>query len=232
MIKLFQFPPAFGLPNPSPFCMKAEILLKMADVAYETVVSANPRKGPKGKLPAIEDDGLTIGDSELIRLHLERKYGVDFDKGLDRPMRAVAHAFARMLEERSYWAAVYNRWIDARNWPTVRRTFFGSLPPILRSLVPLVAQRKVRGYLYAQGIGRHTEEEIYAFGNADIRALAAWLGDKPCFMGAEPTGVDATVYPFVAGVMTPTFPSPLRTEALRHANLVHYAERMRSRYFA
>ena len=30
MIKLFQFPPAFGLPNASPFCMKLETWLRMA----------------------------------------------------------------------------------------------------------------------------------------------------------------------------------------------------------
>src|SRR5208282_4880928 len=103
MIKLFQFAPAFNLPNPSPFCMKAEVLLKMAGVAYASVVVGDPRKGPKGKLPAIEDEGALIGDSELIRRHLEQKYGVDFDKGLEARARAAAHAFARMLEERTYW---------------------------------------------------------------------------------------------------------------------------------
>ena len=231
MIKLFQFPPAFGLPNPSPFCTKVEILLKMAGVAYETVVVRDPRKGPKGKLPAIEDGGVTIGDSELIRLHLERRYGVDFDRGLEAPMRAAAHAFARLLEERFYWIAVYNRWIDARNWPLLRHTFFDSLPPVVRSIVPAVARRKVRGYLYAQGIGRHSAEEIYAFGVADVRAVADWLADKPCFMGAEPSGVDATIYPFLAAAMVPPFPSPMRTEALNCANLVTYVERMRQRYF-
>ena len=231
MIKLFQFASAFNLPNPSPFCMKAEILLKMAGTAYATVVVGDPRKGPKGKLPAIEDEGALIGDSELIRWHLERKYGIDFDRGLDARARAAAHAFARMLEERTYWVGVYNRWIDPRHWPAVRSAFFDGMPPVIRSLVPLLAQRKVRGYLRAQGIGRHTEDEIYALGVADIRAIAAWLADRPCFMGAEPSAVDATVYPFMAGVIVPPFASPLRTEALEHANLVAYVERMRQRYF-
>jgi len=88
MIKLIQFPPAFGLPNPSPSCMKVEILLKMAGLAYTIESASNPGKGPKGKLPAIEDDGALVGNSELIRWHLERKYGVDFDKGLGDAERA------------------------------------------------------------------------------------------------------------------------------------------------
>src|SRR3974377_2326153 len=81
MIKLFQFPRTFNVPNPSPFCMKAEILLKMSGLPYESVVSGNPGKGPMGKLPAIEDEGRLIGDSEIIRRHLERRNGANFDTG-------------------------------------------------------------------------------------------------------------------------------------------------------
>ena len=35
MITLFTYGPMFGLPDPSPFCMKAEILLKMAGLPYK-----------------------------------------------------------------------------------------------------------------------------------------------------------------------------------------------------
>jgi glutathione S-transferase len=231
VIKLYQFPPAFGVPNASPFCIKAGILLKMAGLDYENIVSANPSKGPKGKLPAIEDNGKTIGDSELIRLHIERQYGIDFDKGLDARERALAHAFARLLEERTYWAMVYGRWIDERNWPTLHAGFFGSMPPVLRTILPAMFRRKVRGYLHGHGIGRHSQEEIYALGVSDVRAVADWLGEKPYFMGEAPTGVDATVYAFTENLITPPFETPMKAEALRHANVVAYTRRMRERYF-
>lgn len=231
MIKLIQFPPALGVPNTSPFCMKVETLLKMAGLPYESDFAANPRRGPKGKLPAIEDDGELIGDSELIRDHLERKYGIDFDKGLGEAERAVAHVFARMLEERTYWTLVYSRWMDPRNWPEYRAALFGGLPPVLRSLVPTIAHHQVRGYLRGQGTGRHAPHEIYAMGVADLDAVATHLGRKPFFMGEAPTGVDAVVYAFVENVIVPPFDTPLRTAALGHPNLVAYAERMRGRYF-
>lgn len=35
MIKLYQFEPAFGLANASPFCMKLETYLRMADLPFE-----------------------------------------------------------------------------------------------------------------------------------------------------------------------------------------------------
>jgi glutathione S-transferase len=229
MIRLLQFPPTFSLPNPSPFCIKVEVLLKMAGLPYETVIVPDPRKGPKGKLPAIEDDGQLIGDSELIRWHLERKYKLDFDRELSEAERAVAHAFARLLEERTYWVMVYNRWIA--HWPLLRDTFFGRLPPVVRSLVPPLIQRKVRGYLRAQGVGRHTDAEIYEMGVRDMKAIAAQLGDKPFFMGSEPTGVDATVFATVVSIIDAPFESPVKDAARRHANLADYSKRLRARYF-
>lgn len=232
MIKLIKFPPAFNLPDPSPFCMKVMVLLKMAGLAYEPVIATNPGKGPKGKLPAIVDDGKLIGDSEIIRWHIERKYEVDFDQGLSPAERAQAHAFARLLEERTYWVVVYSRWLTEPNWSTLRRAFFGALPPVARSVVPALVRRQIRRYLHGHGIGRHTPAELFEMGIRDIRAVAAHLGDKPFFMGAAPTGVDATVYAFVATVIDPPFASPMKDEALRHGNLVAYNKLLRERFFA
>src|SRR5207237_862463 len=91
MITLYTFGPAFGLPDPSPFVMKAEVLLKMAGLVYRTDTKGL-RRAPKGKLPYIEDDGERIADSTFIRWHVERKYGIDFDRGLARQEPGAARA--------------------------------------------------------------------------------------------------------------------------------------------
>ncbi len=75
MITLQSFGPAFGLPDPSPFVTKVEVLLKMAGLPYE-VDTGGLKKAPKGKLPYIVDDGQIVADSPLIRWHLEKKYRV------------------------------------------------------------------------------------------------------------------------------------------------------------
>jgi hypothetical protein len=80
MITLFNFGPAFRLTDPSPFVMKTEILLKMANLPYRTDNSRFPR-APKGKLPYIDDGGEIVADSTFIGWHLEKKYGIDFDVG-------------------------------------------------------------------------------------------------------------------------------------------------------
>src|SRR5215467_6271945 len=113
MITLYTFGPGFGLPDPSPFVTKTEVLLKLAGLPYQTDTKGFS-KAPKGKLPYIDDDGERIADSTFIRWHLERKYRFDFDRGLGPEARAVAWAFEKMVEDNLYWALLYSRWmIDA-----------------------------------------------------------------------------------------------------------------------
>jgi glutathione S-transferase len=76
-IKLFQFPRMFGIPNVSPFCCKLETWLRIAQVPYEVVDTPDPRVGPNGKLPFIEDAGMRIPDSSFIVDHLVKTRGVD-----------------------------------------------------------------------------------------------------------------------------------------------------------
>ena len=66
MITLYSFGPGFGLPDPSPFVTKVEALLKMAKLPYR-MDTTGFTKAPKGKLPYIEDDGVTVSDSTFIR---------------------------------------------------------------------------------------------------------------------------------------------------------------------
>ena len=66
MITLRQFPPALGLPNASPFCLKLELYLRMAGLPYRNRYTLELHRAPKGKLPWIDDDGIAMADSGLI----------------------------------------------------------------------------------------------------------------------------------------------------------------------
>ena len=96
MITLEGFGPAFGLPDPSPFVTKAEMLLKMAGLPY-AVDTGGFNKAPKGKLPYIIDNGEIIADSTFIRWHIEREYNIDFDRGLSAEQREIALRSRRCL---------------------------------------------------------------------------------------------------------------------------------------
>lgn len=232
MLTLIQYPAAFGLPSASPFCMKAEILLKLSGLEYEVETNADPRKMPMGKLPVVRDADRIIADSALIQAYLESAYGCDLDSGVPEQDRAIAHAFCRMLEERTYWVLVYSRWLDDGTWPKIREQFFGGLPLLVRFIVPAMARKDVRRTLHGQGLGRHRRNIADGFGADDIRAVANWLGDKNFFLGEEPTSADATVYAFLANAAGDVpFDGPLKKELLTHENLLAYVDRCRDIWF-
>src|SRR4249919_2363068 len=122
MITLYTFGPFFGLPDPSPFVMKGEMLLKLSGLPYKTDTRGFSR-APKGKLPYIDDDGELIADSTLIRLHLEKKHGIQFDRGLSARDRGTAWAVDKMLEDHLYWIMVYWRWLKDENFERGPKAF-------------------------------------------------------------------------------------------------------------
>jgi glutathione S-transferase len=209
---------------------KAEVLLKMAGLAYR-IDNTGFRRAPKGKLPYIDDEGERIADSTFIRWHLENKYHIDFEKGLSAEQRAIGWAFEKMAEDNLYWALVDARWFDDTNFAKGPMEFFRKIPAPVRPLVIAFIRRQLKGTLYGQGMGRHNRTEIVALGARSIVAIAEFLGTKPFFMGSEPTGVDATIFAFVAGTLCPHFDTPLRTAAECHNNLRRYIGRMTARFY-
>jgi glutathione S-transferase len=230
MITLYNFGPAFGLPDPSPFVMKTETLLKMAKLPYRTD-STGFAKAPKGKIPYIDDDGVVVPDSTFIRWHIEKKYRIDFDHGLDASQRATAWAFEKMAEDHLYWVGVNDRWMNDENFRKGPIQFFKSAPAVIRPFVVAMVRRKMRATLNGQGLGRHSPEEILALATRSVNAIADFLGDKPFFMGSEPTGVDATMFAFVCAVLCPHFSSPSRTATEQRDNLRRYVGRMTARFY-
>src|SRR5262249_10499976 len=129
------------------------------------------------------------------------------------------------------WILVIDRWMDDGNFASGPRNFFRAVPAPMRPLVVTVVRRKVRNYAWAHGMGRHRPDELVALGERAVDAVAAWLGDKPYFMGSEPAGVDATVFAFTAGVLCPLFDSRVRAAAERHGNLRRYVGRLTARFY-
>src|SRR5580704_16357080 len=230
MITLYAFGPNFGLPDPSPFVLKSEVQLKMADLPYRLAI-AGPQQGPKGKLPYLDDDGTVVADSVFIRDHIEKAYKVDLDTGLSAEQRAVACALERVAEDHLYWAIIHLRWGVKENFDKGPAHFFDGVPEAARAGVREQTRQAVIGNLQGQGFGRHSADEIADLANRSLGALSAVLGDKPYLMGEAPCGADASVFGAVAGLLAPLFESPVRAAAESHANLVAYRDRMMARYY-
>lgn len=230
MITLYTFGPYFGCADASPFVMKAEMLLKLAQLPYRCDTRGFAR-APKGKLPYIEDDGTRVADSTLIRLHLERKYGLDFDRGHSARDRGVAWSVEKMLEDHFYWLMVYWRWIVDENFERGPKGFFKRAPALVRPLIERMVRRQVRRTLHGQGIGRHRDDEKALLAGRCIEALSRVLGGNRYLLGDTPCGADATVFAFVSAALPDCFASPLHDEMHRTRNLVDYHERMRAEFY-
>lgn len=228
--QLLVFGPAFGLPDPSPFCMKGQVLLKMAGLDFKSVRS-DVTKAPKKKFPVLVENGQSIADSTLIQFHLETEYGVDFYPGLDDRERGQAWAFEKLAEDNLYWVGMHERWVNQSNFDRGPRSFFDPVPAPLRPLIVSMVRREVKRNLHGQGLGRHSADERTAIGVRGIDALAAQIGDRPWLMGDQPCGADAFVSASIAGVLCPLFDSRLGDHARTHANLVAYADRAIATWF-
>jgi glutathione S-transferase len=230
MITLYTFGSYFGLPDASPFVFKGEMLLKIAGLEYRKTRKGLAR-GPKGKLPYIDDDGTIVADTTLIRLYLEQKYGIDFDRGLSVRDRGVAWATEKMLEDHLYWVLVYWRWMDDANFERGPANFFKRAPAIVRPIAKWKIRGNVRRTLHAQGIGRHSEAEMTVLSDRAFEALSQVLGDNAYLMGNTPCGADATAFAFIATALSPVFESPARAKARALPNLTAYRDRMMAEFY-
>jgi len=230
MLVLDTFGPAFGLPDPSPFVMKAMVLLKMAGLEHETR-RGDVRKAPKGKFPVLHDDGVVVPDTTFIRWHLETAHGIDFDLALSDEQKAVGWAVEKMLEDNLYWAVVHERWVIDENFDKGPRQFFQVLPAPMRPLIIWMVRRQVARDLKGQGMARHDRSEIIRIGKTSLKAVSDILGQKPYLLGENPSGADATAYAFLANALCDHFESPLLQAADECPNLAAYCARMTERYF-
>jgi glutathione S-transferase len=231
MITLHSFGAGMKLPDPSPFVLKAEMLLKISGLPYRKVMS-DVRKAPKGKIPFIEDQGQTIADTTFIRLYLERKHGIDFDKGLTAEQKATSWAVDKLCEDHLYWGIVHDRWMTDENFERGPAHFFKEIPRLIRPVITSMVRRKLRKGLDAQGLGRHSNVEIIELFSRGVSSIAALLGEKPYMMGNSISSVDATVFGIIAGALTPIYSdSPLFASVTQHPNLMAYRDRLMKQYF-
>ncbi len=230
MLTLNVFGPYFGLPDGSPFCIKALMLMKLSGLKYETT-KMSFRKAPKGKAPYLQDGNVLIADSHFILKHLESKHGIDFSAGYSKEDVAESWAVARMLEEHFYFLSMNVRWLDDKNFWKGPYQFFDDAPAPIRKLIAGVVRKKVRKTHNLQGLGRHTAEERLELAKGDIDATETMLGNKKYFLGDRVTGADASVFAFLWAGGCSFFESPIGDYIRTRPVIMSYITRMRDEFF-
>ena len=184
-IRLYQFPRMFDIPNISPFCCKLETWLRIAGIPYVVEDTPNPRKGPRGKLPFIDDGGTIVADTTIIIDHLKRTRVVDPDAGLDESQRAIALLVQRTLEEHYAFVLAYTHLVREEGQRHTNDRF-DALPSLLRPLVSHLVEKQVGKILWFQGLSRNSHEEIVESALRDWRAVLKVMSGGPYFFGETP----------------------------------------------
>lgn len=227
MVELHQFRPFWGLPNASPFCMKAETYLRYRRIPYK-VVPGGPRSSPTGKIPYIVEDGRVIADSGAIIAHFEKRQDARLDEGLSAAMRATAFFVRELVEDRLYWQITYMRWGDPAGWAVFKPDLVKYLPWGMRGPVLFMLRRRLLGQMRQRGLSGADPEGAYAQGKAVLDALARLLGDQPYFLGEKPRSLDMSLYAFLANILDQPHGNPLQSHARTLANLAAYCARMKA----
>ncbi|XP_045111673.1 failed axon connections-like isoform X1 [Portunus trituberculatus] len=241
VVYLYQFTRTPVLPSLSPYCLKVETWLRIADLKYENVDHKMKYKSKKGQLPFVEVNGEEIADSAIIIKELGTRYNKDLDASLTAEQRNVAHATISMIENHFAWVVksfIYNNSdsftedfkLNLKNMYMVQRALPAIIDNFLFKRKLKAAAKKVR----AHGIGVHKPEEIEEFGHNDLMVLSDLLGDKPFFFGDDPTTLDVVAFANLAQVafMDKEVSYSLRDWMTENcANLVEFCNRVKERAF-
>jgi len=226
-VYFYSFGDFYERPHASPFCLKLETYLIMNNIPYEKIVGV---EGPIQKWPWIIFNDDVVSDSSVIVEFLEKKLNIR-DPYSEEEL-AKGHAVQRMLEEHFYWVIITDRWIDERNWPTVRDHYFKALHVLLRTIVAnyLIRPGVINSWKGC-GVGRLPAESREKRANKDIVAVAALLGNKKFLLGEKPSSFDTSVFAFIDSVLAKNVRSKTKEVVLKYPKLVAYVNRLYQLYW-
>ncbi|XP_002742387.1 failed axon connections homolog [Saccoglossus kowalevskii] len=224
---LFQMGRAKHTPSLSPFAIKLETYLRMAEIPYKSVHTR--KKSSKGETPWITYNEETIPSQAQCIDILNKKCDKNLNKELSDWQRSMAKAFQRLTEESLYWTLLYARWIDRDYCDSMRDSFPSGF---MMDIYLWREKGQVEKALQYQGTSKHTKDEIYDIALTDIKALSEFLGPKQYFFGDEVSEFDAALFGFVATFAYELPGSPQERFIKGECkNLLAFCERIKERYW-
>lgn len=225
MIELHQFRPVLGLPNASPFCMKAETYLLYRGIPYQPVPSS-PRKSPSRQVPFVVDGARTVTDTEAIMDHFEAGQAQPLDSTLNPRQHAMAGMIRQQVEQDLFWQITYMRWGDPQGWARFAPILKAHLPRAMRGPAIFIIRRHLLRRMRQRGLRPDDPGAAYARGKAQLDSLSDFLGDSGFSYGNTPGRLDMTLYAFIANIMDQEHRNPLQDHARNLENLTRYCARM------
>jgi len=235
VVILHQFPRARFCPSPSPYPIKLETFLRMHNIKY--INDFEEPMSEKEKSPWITINGTNIADSQIAIEYLTKKFSLDINKNLTSNELVISRAIRFLIEQDLYWAFAYDRWVKSRAKyvPQFFAPVFPSLPRKIEAwLITTIYSTKIAKQVYAQGMGRHSCEDVESMGLKDLDSLSEFLGEKEFMFGKKPTELDAVLFGFMCMLLycTPKNNRYVQKLLREHTNLVRFTEKMKHLYWS
>jgi len=194
----------------SPFCLKAHRALRLAGLGYERRHSSNPATfrahNPTGQVPVLLVDGQAVADSTSIMARIECLSAGSLLGGLDARGRAEAWLWEELADTALNGFVTAARWADERNWPAVRRAYFGSMPSLLRAIVPELLRRRMLKVVVARDVWRSGPAACWARFEALLDQLEGRAPADGFWLGATVTLADIALFSQLHALRMPLTP--------------------------
>ncbi|KAK3720482.1 hypothetical protein RRG08_058370 [Elysia crispata] len=225
-VVLHQYGAAPSVPSISPFVMKLETFLRVADIPYVNKFDRWP--GPKGKLPWIQYNQLAVPDSQMCIEFLNQERCIDLNKKLSVQQSALGHLIRRTCEDSLYWVLLMWRLVFDTNSTIYNRM---SIPkPIIWYM-----RRLAHGRLWSQGIGRHSEQEVTKMMEDDLAAISRMMGEHKFLFGDSRdcvTEFDCALFGQLCQLVWQMPGCPVQENiAKKYPNLVNFCENMKTAFW-
>jgi len=230
-VVLHHYARAKLIPDGSPFGLKMETYLRMADIKYEN--DFKYPSSPKGKTPWVTINGKDVSDSQLGIEYIEKELEKSLNDHLTPEQAAVARAFQVTLDDRFAWCVAIDRLVYGQG-KVIMKILDLPGPKFTHPLMMKLFKRGTVKSAHGHGIGRHSEEEVKKIGLADLKAFSEYLGNKPFLFGEKPTIADASLFGFLAEILSTHDEDNWLRKAIEDdfKNLVDFVERVKEKYWS
>ena len=117
--------------------------------------------------------------------YLSETLNKDIDSHLTAEERATARGLRALIEDHFYFCLVLDRWVYKK--AAIVKDVFAPLP--VPGFLAGMALSRISGQqkkaCHAQGMGRHSREEVEAMGLKDLKTISQFLGEEKTFMMGE-----------------------------------------------
>ncbi|KAK5980518.1 hypothetical protein GCK32_007728 [Trichostrongylus colubriformis] len=236
-VYLVQFPRAGCIPSTSPFALKVETWLRMAEVPYTNISNEFTKMSNKGQIPFVEVNGRQVADSNFIIDHLiEEFHKKNIDDRLTPMEKSYARAYHALVEDSLRWVWMYQRGRDNK-WFATDKGFLPYMSGIkkfaFKNFMCEQLRKKIMSQATAQGMGRNSPEEVVIIAKKDLDAISMFLGNKRYFFGDRPATLDCTMFAHLTQFLyTPLVTPEIKTHMEQQTpNLVAFVNRMKETYW-